>query len=122
MSSESRVQSEVRIEAARRGIRLWRNNNGAGRLENGSYVRFGLANDSPQLNAMLKSGDLIGYETVTITPDMVGQKIARFLSVECKPTDFRPDKSPRYLAQKRWADLVNRAGGRAVFATSREQL
>jgi hypothetical protein len=58
--SEGAVQSLVRLEAANKGVYLWRNNVGGGTLEDGSFVRWGLANDSSQVNAKLKSGDLIG--------------------------------------------------------------
>jgi hypothetical protein len=59
------------------------------------------------------SGDLIGWRTVTITPDMVGQSIAQFLSIEVKtPTGrVRPD-------QVNWAEQINAAGGLAIIARS----
>ncbi len=74
--------SEVRLRAAELGYHLFRNNVGQLLDKEGRPVRFGLANDSKALNKALKSGDLIGWETITITPDMVGQRVARFLSVE----------------------------------------
>jgi len=82
--SESAVQSLVRLEASRKGCRLFRNNVGAGYLENGSFIRFGLANDSDRLNQQIKSADLIGIEPVIITQGMVGQTIGRFLAREIK--------------------------------------
>lgn len=85
---------------------------------NGQPIRFGLGNDAKALNAVLKSGDLVGYESITITPDMVGQKIARFLSVECKAPGWKfSANDAREVAQKNWADMINREGGRAIFAT-----
>ncbi len=120
--SEARVLSEVRLRAAELGYRLFRNNVGQLLDKDGRPVRFGLANDSKALNATLKSGDLIGFETLTITPDMVGQRIARFLSVEVKAEDWRPDNSDRYAAQLRWVELVNNAGGRARILTAASQL
>lgn len=44
-------------------------------LDHGSPIRYGL---------FPGSGDMIGYKTVTITPEMVGQKIAIFQSIEIK--------------------------------------
>ncbi len=120
--SESRVMSEVRLRAAELGYHLFRNNVGQLLDKEGRPVRFGLANDSKALNKALKSGDLIGWETITITPDMVGQRVARFLSVEVKAEDWRPDKSERYAAQSRWVELVNNAGGRARILTAASQL
>lgn len=118
-ASESRVQSLVRIEAADKRKRLFRNNVGELKDANGVPVRYGLANDSKALNAELKSADLIGWESILITPDMVGQTIARFLSVECKAEDWKPRaKSPHEIAQRRWADMVNAAGGRALIVNA----
>src|SRR6185312_12961426 len=66
--SESGVQSRVRLEAAKAGVYLWRNNVGAGKLaEGGRFIRFGLANDSANLNKVVKSGDLIGLRPIVVT-------------------------------------------------------
>lgn len=121
-ASESNIQALVRLEAANRGWQLFRNNRGAATLSNGSYVRFGLANDSKQIGDMLKSGDLIGWRPVVITPDMVGRTIAVFTSIECKASDWRPTSSEREAAQRRWADLVNRYGGYAIFCNDPTKL
>src|SRR5512138_3529682 len=63
--SEASVQAAVRLEAARRGIRLWRNNTGAAQDETGRVIRYGLANDSPAVSRVCKSSDLIGITPVT---------------------------------------------------------
>jgi hypothetical protein len=120
--SEAFVQSRVRIEAAGKGVRLYRNNVGAGQLANGSFVRWGLANDSKALNDVLKSGDLIGWRRVLITPDHVGKILAQFVSRECKRSDFRPDNSTEFEAQKRWAALINNDGGDAAIVHSEGSL
>ena len=59
------------------------------------------------------SADLIGWRTVTITPDMVGQQVAVFTSIEVKtPTGrIRPE-------QQQWLDAVQAAGGIAGVARS----
>jgi len=122
-SSESNIQSRVRLRARERGMRLWRNNRGAAKTESGSWVRFGLANDSKQIGDVLKSGDLIGWRRVVITPDMVGRCIAQFVSVECKASDWKPgDSTPQREAQERWAELVNSEGGYAVFVNDPDKL
>lgn len=116
--SESRVQSEVRLEAAQKGVRLWRNNVGVLEDRRGVPVRFGLANDNAALNHELKSHDLIGWRPVTITPAMVGCVIAQFVSRECKRRDWvYSPKDPHSAAQNRWAQLVLADGGDAAFAT-----
>lgn len=113
--SESNVQSRVRLEAAEKGVHLWRNNVGAGQLSNGNHIRWGLANDSAAVNALLKSGDLIGIRPMVVTQDMVGKVIGRFVSRECKAEGWHPDGSPRTVAQERWRDLINKLGGDAAI-------
>lgn len=123
--SESNVQARTRLKAVTKRWRLWRNNRGAGKLDSGSYVRFGLANDSKGLGDVLKSGDLIGWRPVLITQDMVGKVLAQFVSVENKHEGWKMPANTmdeELLAQIRWADLVNKEGGYAVFITDPEQL
>lgn len=120
-ASESRVMSLVRLRAAELGRRLWRNNVGVLTDKTGRPVRYGLANESKEINKRIKSADLIGWETIVITPDMVGQRVARFLSVETKAEGWRYNPNDEHeQAQMRWANMVNEAGGRAVFATGPE--
>jgi hypothetical protein len=56
---------------------------------------------------------LIGWRTITITPEMVGQQLAVFTSIEVKtPTGrIRPE-------QQAWLDTVQTAGGIAGIARS----
>lgn len=114
--SENYVQSLVRLEAGRKGLKLWRNNVGVlTNAETGQPVRYGLANDSKQLNASIKSGDLIGWRPVAITSAMVGTKIAQFVSRECKRPNWSFAGTDREKAQLRWAEVVNADGGDAAF-------
>lgn len=102
----------MRLEAARLRWRLWRNNSGAGVLDNGSFVRWGLANDSRALNEELKSSDLIGWDNT-----------GRFVAVECKPPGWKYNPNdPRERAQLRFIELVRADGGRAGFVTDASQL
>lgn len=92
----------VQLEATRKGWRVFRNNVGCLMDQRGVPVRYGL---------MVGSGDLIGWRPVTITPEMVGQTLAQFVSLEVK--------GPRGVvseAQQRWAGMVERAGGLAIVA------
>lgn len=117
-SAESYVQSLVRLAAPVAGYTLWRNNVGALMDKSGRPVRYGLANDSKQLNETIKSADLIGWQPVKITAEMVGQRIARFVSIECKEAGWEYNPNDQHqVAQKRWADLVTAAGGVACFST-----
>jgi hypothetical protein len=113
--SETSVQREMRLAAARKNKYLYRNNRGAGKLENGSWVRWGLANDSKLLGDAVKSGDLIGLESVLITPEMVGTYIGRFLSVEVKTSHWKFSGTLEECAQIQWATIINAQGGRAII-------
>jgi hypothetical protein len=57
------------------------------------------------------TADLVGWQTVTVTPEMVGRRVALFVAVETK--------SPRgrlTAAQRRFLAAVESAGGRACVA------
>lgn len=111
VGSEAGAQQAVRLEAAEKGILLWRNNSGALQDVEGRWVRYGLCNDSKQLNERYKSADLIG-----IRPG--GQFVAR----EVKAPGWRYTGSEREQAQQRWLDMVNAAGGDGKFATGKGTL
>lgn len=115
--SESHAQSLVRLDAARHGVHLWRNNVGAGVLEDGSFLRWGLANDSQKLNERLKSGDLVGWRPVVVLPEHVGKLLAVFVSREVKRPGWSWTGTPAEEAQMRWAMLINAAGGDAKIVT-----
>ena len=118
MTPEAQAQNAVRLAASQAGARLWRNNLGAGKSDNGSFVRWGLANDTAALNDHIKSGDLIGIRPVLITPAHVGQVLGVFVSREVKRPGwrFRPNDK-REAAQQRWIELVRSLGGDAAFTT-----
>ena len=115
--TESELQALIlRAAGSKPHVRLFRNQVGEGYvgkalrdpegvfLSDVRHVRMGL---------FPGSGDLIGWRTVTIAPDMVGRQIAQFLSIEVKtPTGrVRPD-------QRNWLDQINTAGGLAIIARS----
>jgi len=115
--TESELQALIlRAAGSKPHVRVFRNQVGEGYvgkalrdpegvfLMDARHVRMGL---------FPGSGDLIGWRTLTITPDMVGQPIAQFLSIEVKtPTGkVRPD-------QRNWADQITSAGGLAIIARS----
>jgi len=104
--TEQQIQQQIRIACSTGDTRLFRNNTGTLRDQHGRPVQFGLCKGS---------ADLIGWRTVTVTPEMVGQRIAVFLSIEVKtPTGrLRPE-------QQHWLDAVQAAGGIAGVARSAE--
>lgn len=113
--SESAVSNAVRMEASKKGDRLWRNNLGAYKDEYGNFIRYGLCNDTPALNKKIKSGDLIGIHQLLITPAHVGRTIGQFDSCEVKHEGWHFTGTPREEAQQAWAELVISLGGRARF-------
>ena len=117
--SEAYIQSLVRLEASRKGARLWRNNVGAAVMQDGSFVRYGLANDSKAVNNAIKSADLIGIKPVLITLDLVGCTIGQFVSREIKASDWKYRGTDRERAQLAWALFILSLGGDAAF-TNRE--
>ena len=104
MASEQTIQQHIRLACSTGNCRLFRNNTGTLRDQHGRPVQFGLCKGS---------GDLIGWTTRTVTPDMVGTTIAVFTSVEVKaPTGrIRPE-------QQQWLETVQAAGGIAGVARS----
>ena len=106
MPSEQSIQQHIRLTCSTGATRLFRNNTGTLRDANGRPVQFGLA---------VGSADLIGWTTRTITPDMVGQQVAVFTSIEAKSASgrLRPE-------QQQWLDAVQAAGGIAGVARSVE--
>jgi hypothetical protein len=104
LASEQTIQQQIRLALSRGPVRLHRNNTGTLRDQHGRPVTFGLAKGS---------ADLIGWTTRTITPDMVGQRIAVFTSIEVKTPTGRV--SPE---QRQWLETVQAAGGIAGVARS----
>lgn len=116
--SEAAVQNNIRLEAARTGRILWRNTVGG----DDKGLRWGLANDSPAVNKLLKSSDLIGIDPVLITPAHVGQVIGQFLAVEVKEADWKFTGVGRETPQFNFLKLVRSKGGRAMFANRTGEL
>lgn len=119
MTSESEISTQVALELSRQGSVSFRNNVGTAwqgeftRLPDGSVlikrariVHFGLLEGS---------SDRIGYHSITVTPEMVGTRIAVFLAAECKTKRGRvSDKQQHFI------DRVRSAGGIAFVARSAE--
>lgn len=105
-NAETELQQRIRLALGTHPeLRLFRNQ--VGQLPDprtGRPVQFGLARGS---------ADLIGWRTITITPDMVGRQVAVFTSIEVKtPTGrIRPE-------QQAWMGCVQGAGGIAGIARS----
>lgn len=121
--SESAIQTNIRLEASRLGMRLWRNNVGVAHdAEAGTYVRYGLANESTQMNKVVKSGDLIGIRPMIITQAHVGIVVGQFVSREVKHGKWRYTGTEREVAQLNWINIVNSMGGDGKFVTGEGSL
>lgn len=128
---EAWAQQNARMVIARAGGLSWRNNVGATPAVVKAHcpkcqfdfeikqriVRYGLCNDSHQLNAMFKSSDLIGVMPRQITQQMVGSVIGQFLAVEVKTPDWNYKGKGREVQQQAYLSLVASKGGIAQFST-----
>ena len=110
---ETTIVRDVRLALSNGDVRLFRNNVGTayrGRivkktermllLEDYQIVNFGLCNGS---------SDLIGWRSVVITPDMVGERVAVFVALEGK----RDRRSKPTDEQVSFIRVVREHGGRA---------
>lgn len=97
MSTEQTIQQRIRLALSRGPVRLWRNNTGALRDQRGQLVTYGLCKGS---------ADLIGYRSITVTPEMVGATIAQFVALEVKAVAGRTTPE-----QEAFIRLVAEAGG-----------
>ena len=120
--SEAAVQAEIRLEGAKLGFPLYRNNVGVLMNEQGTPVRFGLANDSKAVNKAIKSSDLIGCKPVLITSELVGHTIGQFVARETKARDWVYTGSEREQAQLKFLNIILALGGDASFANGRGTL
>lgn len=102
-SDELAVQNDIRLALGTGGARLWRNNTGALKDPSGRLVRYGLCTGS---------SDLIGFRTLEITPEMVGQRVAVFTAIEVK------DRGRATPEQQAFIAMVQAAGGLAGIARS----
>lgn len=120
---ESAVQQRVRLELAQAGALAWRNNVGAAEDKSGRIIRYGLCNESAQMNRALKSSDLIGVIPVVIRPDHVGRTVGVFAAIECKPSGWNlTPGDQRGQAQARFIELVRSVGGIGGFVSDPAQV
>ncbi len=98
MVAESIILAEIRLALSRGDVRLLRNNCGKFQDIAGRWISFGVGSPG--------GADLLGWKTVTITPDLVGTKVAIFTAMEVKSERGRLSED-----QRRFLDAVRGAGG-----------
>lgn len=103
--SEATILARIRDKFNAGPIRLFRNNSGIAEYANGTKVRYGLAPGS---------SDLIGFKTITVTPDMAGRRLAIFCAVEVK----KPGGKKATPEQINFINAIQAAGGYSGIATS----
>ena len=102
-------------------VRLFRNNTGmawVGKLLHRTGTGTVAIENARPLHAGLcvGSSDLIGWTSVLITPDMVGQTIAVFTAIEVKQRGKRPTNE-----QVNFMRNVREAGGISILANHTER-
>jgi hypothetical protein len=103
---ESNLSKQIVKRALQLGCKLWRNQVGTYLLKDGRYITSGLC---------VGSSDYIGYTVRTITPDMVGKRIAVFTAIEAKRPGARNTATDR---QVEFVERVNSDGGIAQIVDS----
>jgi hypothetical protein len=121
-TKEASTAKAIRAAAAARGIKLFRNNVGVAVDNRGIPIRYGLANESKQMQEILKSSDFIGVVPIKITAGHLGKTIGQFVAIETKRGGWKFTGTPRERAQKRFLDLICAAGGAGIFASSIDDL
>jgi hypothetical protein len=123
--SEQEIQQRILLACSKGPSRLWRNNvalawtGQAQQIKQRGQVVVSpgdvVIRNARPLHAGLCRGsaDLIGLSSVTVTPDMIGQRLAVFAAVEVKSATGRA--TPEQLA---FIDVVQQMGGFAGVARS----
>jgi len=102
---ETSIQKRIMLAVSNAGCSIFRNNSGVHKTEDGRFIRYGVGSPG--------GSDLIGWKSVTITPDMVGKKVAVFTAIEVKTPTGRITQE-----QQNFIVAVNRAGGIGFVARS----
>src|SRR3712207_2005531 len=95
---EPPLMRRIMLAVSKAGARIFRNNTGVAHHRDGSVVRYGVGGNG--------GSDLIGWRSVTVTPCMVGRRVALFLALEIKTAGGRATPE-----QERFVRAVREAGG-----------
>lgn len=129
-STETNLVREIMLRLCKiPGVRLFRNNTGTGWQGNGSFTApHRMTVNVEKGDVVLKQGriihfglckgssDLIGFKSITVTPEMVGKTISVFMGVEVKTA------SGRLTAEQiAFAETINRFGGIGIVARNEDE-
>jgi hypothetical protein len=129
--SEHAVQQRILLACGSGDVRLWRNNVGTGWAGQSTRVTTGnlraVAQSLQPGDVVIRQGrplhaglcvgssDLIGYHSMVVRPEQVGQRLAVFAAVEVKSATGRVSAE-----QSRFLNHISSAGGKAGIARSVE--
>jgi hypothetical protein len=119
--SEGDNQANIMLALGRGATRLFRNHVGQGWT--GKFARtegpFTILLEARRctFGLCVGSSDLVGWKTVTITPDMVGQRVALFTAIEVK----RNTGGVTSEDQSKFVTAVRMAGGLAGVARNPDE-
>lgn len=123
---EAKAKDNVLLRANQWNARLFKNNSGVAFDKNGRPVYFGLGNERKKKANDIRTADDIGWTEVTITPEMVGKKIAVFTCIDSKKLGFvvknNYTEGTTEYGQNKFFEIVKNANGIAGFASCPEQV
>lgn len=102
---ESAIQLAIRLALSKAGSVMFRNNQGAYQTPDGRWIKYGVCNPG--------GSDLLGWTSIEVTPDMIGQRVAVFTAVEVKTSRGKTTE-----AQANFIEQVRKAGGFSGVARS----
>ena len=112
-SREDLVSAAIDLAHSHGDVRLLRNNVGVLLDRTGRPVAYGLGSKGGK--ALRGPSDKIGWRSVTITPEIVGRRLAVFVAIEEKDLAKATPEQLRFIAN------VQAAGGLAGVAHSAEE-
>ncbi len=106
---ETNVQQLIRLEAAKLGLKLFRNNIGKLKDATGRWVSYGVGGNG--------GSDLLGWNPIIITKEMVGKTVAVFTAIEVKKKGGKAtDEQINFIKQ------VNNDGGIAFICDDEKKI
>lgn len=127
--SEKTLISEIQLLYSQKGHRIFRQNTGTGwageffKPAMPTSVRINpsdvVIKNARPLRAGLCTGssDLIGWQSITITEDMIGKRVAIFTAIEVKHGSTRTTEE-----QTRFIESVNSSGGVGKIVRSLDEV